>query len=483
MTRYLRIFLVAALLLTGLSYWAQRITAQNDLFMDTVREDEEKDAEPLTLEEFIRLATENDTEFESILIDELTLHYSKSLGLPPGDLILAVKSEYDLFLHQDRGDINGEISLSKLFPFLGTTVSAAYETVPSFAKRENSTEMTALISQPIAENAFGRATRIRDKIIGLEIDIAKHQIVEAYEDFFAAIISAYYDWYEAYENLKIGESSYRANVKLRENMQERMKSNIALPIDVNKIKLQVYAKEENLISLKTKYANSLNFIEKTIRHTGAKKLVPVEPRVYANMDISFDENYANFEKTGRTHQILDLLETRGEYLVKEDFDDLLPSIELFSGYTFQWMGRGIEREDNMFFAGVKMQWPVPDTVEQAEYQVSKINRKKATLATVNTHYRLFVDLKNLYQQIKREQELIAIAADKIVLAEAVLKDETENYSFGKVSLNDYIDAVNVYDNNRFNKVQHDVLMRRLKIEWLRLSDRLITRDQIRSYEP
>lgn len=480
MKSWIRAAAVLMFVLTGVFSASRFITARSDIYMDTneAPAPDPEASEHLSLEDFIRLATQNDTEFEAILIDELTLQYSKRIGLTPGDLVLGVKGGYDLFLHQDRGDTNAEISLSKLFPVLGTEITASYETLPGFSRRQNSTAMTAMISQPIAENAFGRAYRLRDKIIGLEVDVAHHQIVEAYEDFLAGVILAYYDWYEAYENLKIGESSYQANRKLQENMEERMKSNIALPIDLNKIKLQVYAKEEKLIDLRTKYENALNFIEKSIRYDGSRNLVPVEPSVYAGLQIDFEKDYADFESGSRTHQVLNLLESRSGYLVKEDFDDLLPSIEIFSGYTFEWTGREIEREDNMFFAGVSLEWPIPDTVEQAEYQVSKINRSKTELATENTRYRLFVNLKNIYQQVEREHLLMAIAAEKVVLAKAVLEDETENYSFGKVTLNDYIDAVNVYDNNRFNKVLHDMLMRRLKVEWLRLSDRLITREQI-----
>ena len=67
----------------------------------------------------------------------------------------------------------------------------------------------------------------------------------------------------------------------------------------------------------------------------------------------------------------------------------------------------------------------------------------------NKYNDLHTSLKNIYLQIRREQKLITISQKKIKLAESVLKDEAENYSFGKVTLNDYIDAVNLVDANRF----------------------------------
>ncbi len=231
-------------------------------------EDSVKDSDNgrmITMEEFIKRATENDTEFEEILIDELPLQYRKDLNLPARDIVLEVKGLYDLFLGQSREEPEATVSLSKLFPYSGTELTAEYKSTPSFTSTVNSSEFTFTISQPVAENAFGKATRLRDKIIGVEIDVIKHQVAEAYEDYLAVIMVVYLDWYESYENLKIGESSYEENLKLMDNIKKRQKSSIALPIDVNKIHLQVLAKREAWVDLQEKYQNALNFIKNNKR--------------------------------------------------------------------------------------------------------------------------------------------------------------------------------------------------------------------------
>jgi len=106
--------------------------------------------------------------------------------------------------------------------------------------------------------------------------------------------------------------------------------------------------------------------------------------------------------------------------------------------------------------------------------VALINEKRQGLVTDNTRYRLYTLIKNLTHQIRREEELVRIASEKIELARSIVKDEAENYSFGKITLNDYISAVNVLDNNRFTKVSHDMQLRRLLVEWLRITDQLVT---------
>jgi len=400
---------------------------------------EQNDGWTITIEEFIKLATESDTVFEEILIDELPTQYRKDLNLPARDIVLEVKGQYDLFLSQeDRDEPEATFSLSKLFPYSGTELTAEYKSTPSFTSVTNSSEVTFTISQPIAENAFGKATRLRDKIIGVEIDVIKHQVVEAYEDYLATIMAAYFDWVEAYENLKIGESSYEENLKLMDNIKERQKSSIALPIDVNKINLQVLAKKEKLVDLQEKYRNALNFIKKAIRYTEDEELIPQKPNIYEDFNISFDNDYKEFEQVSRTYQVLKLLEDKSSLQVDKDADDLLPSINLLIGYNVGGKDHDIESEDNMAFAGISMEWPISDQVEGAGYEISKIALDKQRLTTVNTYYKLYTDIKNLYQTINREEQLGAIAEEKIGLAQSVLDDETENYSFGKVTINDYI---------------------------------------------
>jgi outer membrane protein TolC len=437
----------------------------------------------LTLEEYIQLAINNDTEFQEILIDELSLQYRKDLNLPARDIVFEVAAQYDLFLDLGREEPEGSMTLSKLFPLSGTEVEAEYSTAPSLTRSTNSSDFTFTISQPIAENAFGKATRLQDKILGVEIDVIRHQVTEAYEDYLAAVITAYYDWHEAYENLKIGESSYQENLKLMENIKQRQKSSIALPIDVNKITLQVLAKRETLIDLQEKYQNALNFIERSIRHDSGDVLIPQASQQYQSVNPQFEKDFQNFKENSRTYSILRLLEEKSTFEVDKNANELLPSIDLVIGYKVEGEDLEIKEEDNVFFAGVSMQWPFGDQVERAEYETSKIDKKKTELSTVNTHYRLYTDIKNLTQQIGREKKLLEIALEKIDLAKSVLEDETENYSFGKVTINDYIDAVNRLDNNRFDKVQHDALYNNLTVEWLRIMDQLISRKNIKTKMP
>ncbi|MFC1599280.1 TolC family protein [Candidatus Omnitrophota bacterium] len=339
------------------------------------------------------------------------------------------------------------------------------------------------MSQPIAENAFGRATRLLDKIVGIEVEVARHQIIEAYEDYLAAIIQRYYEWYSAYENFKTAESSYKENIKLFENIKERRKNNIALPIDVNKVQVQVYAKEEKLITLRSAYIQRLNMIKEAIRYDGRQKLLPELPFLYKDLEMTFSQDYRRFKDESRTYRVLMMLEDKSSLEVARSADSLFPSIDLFAGISLEGSGYDIKSDEKKAVGGVSFELPLPGQVERAEHQTAKIGHDKTTLSNQSTYARLYTDLKNLYENIEREKKLIKIADEKISLSMAILEDETENYSYGKVSLNDLIDEINKLDENKFSKTIHMIQLRKLIVEWLRLTDRLITRDKINELTP
>lgn len=426
----------------------------------------------LPLKEFIQLATQNDVTFETILIDQLSLKHRRDVLLPDSDVIMDVKYQYNFYLKQNRNKPEATVSLSKLFPYNGTQLSLSYNKTASALTTTDDSSLQFLITQPIAKNAFGKGIEIQDKIIGIENDIRRHQIIEAYEDYLASLTAAYYNWYSAYENLKVGQSSYKSNQKLMENIRDRQRQKIALPIDVNKMQLLLIGKKENLIVLKEIYDTYSNLIFKAIRFKGATPYIPVTPeRPVSN--VKFEPDYKNFTESSRTYEALHMLEQQGTMQVKKAADDLLPSTNLLLGYQLDGEEWGIQNQERSYFAGISLRWPIGRSVDKAKQSIAKIEHKKTVLSNQNKYEDLRTNLKNLYLQIQREEKLIGVAKKKITLAEAILKDEAENYSFGKVTLNDYIAAVNRVDENRFSYTEHSVQLNKLLVEWLRLTDQLV----------
>ena len=428
----------------------------------------------LTMEEFIKTAVKNDESFEEILAAQLALKYSKDLALPAKDLILSVKGQNEFYINQDRSDPGIAVSLSKLFPYAGSEISAEYSATPYSNSKGVSSAISFYFSQPIAKNAFGKAVGLQDKITGVETKIAAYQITEAYEDYLALTIVAYYNWYLAFENLKIGHSSYEQSLKLLENIKKRKKSSIALDIDVNKIKIQVLGKKENLIALEKEYDTSFNLIKQAIRYEGADILKPSNPFKFGESEISFKEEYKQFTDSSRTYDILKLLEEKSSLNVDKYADNLLPSTNFLFGYQVSGLDFGVKSSDSNLFAGLSLKWLFSDQAGRANHEIAKISDKTTFLSNRSKYARFESDLKNLFLQLEREKKLIETGAEKIKLSKLILADETTNYSYGKVSLNDLIDAVNRIDENNFSKLGHLVRYKILITEWLRITDRLVS---------
>ncbi len=431
-------------------------------------------AKSLSLDEFITLACRNDRVFHLILKDELLLQYNEALDLPPGDLILSIEAQYNLTIEEEEGSPEASISLKKLFPSIGTALTARFSSVPNKTLNENRSEFSFLISQPIAKNAFGKANRLQEEITGIENDLAKHQIIEAYEDYMAALIKTYYNWYSAYINFKTGKSFYKENLKSLAYMKKRQKNRIALQIDVNKIYLQVLEKKQNLISLSNNYTRYLNLISRAIDHRKDTPLEPVEPSLYKKSEISFQQDYEKFKKESRTYKTLNLLEEKGTAELDMYYNDLLPSIDLIMGYNLQ--ETGIDKKiQNKVFAGIAFEFPFPGQKENAKHDISKINLERTRLSSTNKHVRLYTGLKNLYNRIENQKKIIGLADKKVKLAEDIVADETKNYSYGRIKLNDLISAKKSLEQIRFNKISQTIELYGLIIEWLQLTDKLVTK--------
>ncbi|MDP8298851.1 MAG: TolC family protein [Candidatus Tantalella remota] len=431
-------------------------------------------ARDLSLDEFIEMSCSNDRVFEGILTEGLKINYFKKLEMPADDIVMAIKNNYAAYLRPDKGKPEYEFSLAKLFPFTGTEVEAGYSsTAKGSGAADIEGEFYATVTQPVARNAFGRANRLLDEIVGLEQDIAEYQVVEAYEKYLSSVINIYYDWNEAYENLKTAENSYKENMKILDNVREREKNNIALPVDVNKVLLQVLLKEETLIDAGNSFTEYTNLLKKSIGYGIEEELVPVGADMFEGVEIDFDADYAVFREDGRTSLILDMLEEKSLLEVDKYADALFPSIDLFVDYRIKGSDRTLNKDDKRVFAGFALEYPFPGQVENAELATAKIESTMKDLDRVNTQVRIYTELRNIYKEINKEKKLIKIAEKKIKTAQSVVHDDAINYSYGRVVLNNFIDEVNQLDLNRFSFIQRNIRLKKLIIEWLTITDRLV----------
>ncbi len=439
--------------------------------------------QPLALQEFVTLTCKKDVNFEIILLDELIYQYQAKLGLTAADLLIAVKGQYNLSWHEDEeSGPEGSLGLSKLFPGTGTELGVTYGLATGNVLNEPYSRFTAMVAQPIAENAFGHANRLAEKISGLEIELAQHQMVEAYQDYLAQSMKTYYSWYAAQMRVTTSETTFRENRKLLENVRARKRNRIADQSDVNKIHVQVLSKESTLISLKKTLLDLTLVIRQAIGVTTPDALQPMEPETYHPLKKAFAYEYAGFVQNSRTQHILKLLERKNGVEVAQYADQLLPSIEILLGYTAEGSDEAFAGRKNAMYAGLAVEIPFLNDTKQWRYALAKTKHKKTKLANMNTHKQLRTDLETLYTDILSTQKQLAIAKQKVSLSEAVLKSETKYYMQSRAELNDLILAGNDLEENRYQQIYLTMQYNILMIEWLRLTDQLIRKEDIRRVE-
>ena len=452
---------------------------------------QQNETKEISLDEFIKLAL-NNSYFQEILMSELQLVYQERLKTPPGDLILSVLSEYQLnynrFFNQqlDEEDVletyhsKYGVGLSKLFSYSGTKVSGNYSVLIDNDKNQTHT-LSFKFEQDIIKNAFGNTARFKKQIAGYEKQVAYYQVVEAYEEYLASIINLYIDWYSAFENLKYAEKSLQESQSLLKIMQNKLQYNIAHPIDLHKSELQVISKREQLSQMQLNYKNLLFQIKEVITpEDNTTDITPDFDSFFKDFTINLNDTYDLFEKQGRTAEIMKLINKTNSMSLVLAVDDLLPTAKLYGGYTFQKEYKElVDPPDDIhtFDLGVKMDLSIPQLGTFADYNNKRIEKDKKILNQKNKMHDLWVSFNILYQKVENEKSLLTLSDQKIDLSQKIVNEELKQYNQGLSSLNDLIQVYDALDNNRLSQTNHKISYAKYYIEWLRLSDTLVTNDK------
>ncbi len=452
---------------------------------------QENEINKITLNEFIKSVIKN-SHFQEILMAELQLVYQERLKDPPGELLLSVLTESKLMykdLTEDQIRYNENIDeniqlkvgvgLSKLFSHTGTKISGDYSILVD--NNDNITHSLGFkFEQSIAKNAFGNTARFKSIIAGFEKQIAYFQVVESYEEYLASLIVLFIDWYSAYENLQFAEKALQESLSLLKNMENKLQYNIALPVDVQKTELQVVTKKEQLLQKQLDYNNFLLQIKELISPgDSTSDVIPDFSSFFNNFSTDVEETYESFKKESRTSQMMNLVNKTNSWSLALAVDDLLPSAKLYGGFTFQREYKELidPTESHIFDLGITMDFSIPQIGTFANFKNKKIEKDKKILNQKNKIHDFWIDFNILSRKIQNEKALLELSNQKIELSQKIVSGELRQYNQGRSSLNDLIQVYDSLDSNRLSQINHKVLFSKYYIEWLRLSDTLVSNEK------
>lgn len=492
----------------------------------------------LTLQEYILRSRRRHARFQELLAERAALKFYKTINTADRDFFLELGSSYGLNLLQSgtltgassASGLEAFVSLKKIFLETGTQVSAGYsvDALPSYAGSGELYSFEAMVIQPVLNNAFGVQDRLDDQIAEVEAELASYQVVEAYEDFLSVVIKGYFQWYSNYARLQTARATHRDNLKILKEMYARRRRNIALPVDVNKIELKALKSRFDLRRIEEQYRESYEHIQNFLGEfeTGAGsggssqessqklfpgvsqetsreealegggqtegapgdggrgesapsllgvELVPVLPEDFVQRPDSLDEALQEVRLKSRSFSMFRLLEQKAGLDLDKYTDDLLPSAHLFVSYSVQsddpLLGAN-NRHD--IFLGFGVSHPLGNSVAGAKKERAAIFLKKSRFATRSRAGQLQADLTSLYLRLKTLDELLAINQKQLKVALAILRDEKTYFQRGRISLNDLIIATAEVEQIRFRMDDLKVERSIVYVEWLRLSDALVT---------
>ena len=423
-------------------------------------ENQQKQAETLSLMTFIELASKHDVTFHKLLLEKLALRYDQGVYVDSETLLTSIVTGFSLYPESIYN--NSSLSLSRVLPDKGQLYSAEYTFTPDGT---DSHSLSFSFSQDIAQNAFGKSVKLDRSIQHIKSEISSFQIIEAYEDYMAELTSLYYSWILHFENYQLATSSYQENQKVLDSIIKRQQKKIADQTDVDKLKLQILSKKDQLIEFKLKYIETTRMIMNIIQKPFSTALIPsteltIDPIPLADSELQQSRSVLFFEFLKRQS----LLEV--ERLAR----DLMPSIQLISTVS--------QTDQTESTVAISVDLPLINKKAKALHEVAKLNETIVTYESDSAKDALLLSIKNLYLALEAQEQLAKNAAEKRQLAKSILENESENYTYGKINLNDYIVAVNRHDGARFDEIRQYITYKLLTVEWNRLTDQLITNSDL-----
>lgn len=427
-------------------------------------EKQQEQTETLSLMTFIELASKYDVTFHKLLLEKLALRYDQDIYVDSDTLLASIVSGFSLYPESVYN--NSSFSLSRVLPDKGQLYSAEYAFTPDGT---DSHSLSFSFSQDIAQNAFGKSVRLDRSIQHIKSEISSFQIIEAYEDYVAELTNLYYSWILHYENYQLATSSYKENQKVLNSIIKRQQKKIADQTDVNKLKLQILSKKDQLIEFKMKYIETTRLIMDTVNKPFLSSFIPSTELTIDPMPSKSDVADNKLQQS-RSVLFFEFLKKQSLLEAERLARDLIPSVQLMSTVSQTDQAEGS--------VAISVDLPLINKKAKALHEVARLNETIVTYDSNSAKDALLLSIKNLYLALEAQEQLAKNAAEKRQLAKSILENESENYTYGKINLNDYIVAVNRHDSTRFDEIRQYVAYQLLIVEWKRLTDQLITNSEL-----
>lgn len=423
--------------------------------------------------EFLELAKENDPNLSSIVADKKKTEYLTELGLPARSLLLQASRQYGISVLDNQTTESTTAQISRSFLTTGTTLSASY-TKNDLADRTEEVQQFRL-EQSLFKNLFGRYGRLQEAALKDEVKSLEMQIAETYEGYIRDLGELYLNYAQAWHNVELAKVILGETRNLLSNV-EKMKSNsIASKTDLDRARLQVSLREEDLADQENQLALLQAQMEAS---TGIKAQIRPDLDTFKIMLPKVKESGIKVEEL-RTSQIAIYNEKNATKNLKLANDLSLPSLNLIAGYNIDQssrFGTPVNREEQVL--GLQLSAPFGDTQNNARQKEASLNKLKSGIAKRAQRIdsdRLFKSLKSSLMSAKR---VMALNLKKVKFSERVYAGDLKRYQYGQLSLDRLIEAKNDFSLYRYQLFASAATYYKAALNWLSFTDSLVEENEL-----
>jgi outer membrane protein TolC len=432
---------------------------------------EDSFATDYNLKKHIELSVNNDPEFQAIISEKNKIKHIVDQGLPSRQVTLSISSEngYSSDSDQNTELISGE--LSKEIIESGTEFSIGHSKTVRPDRQEDVTQIR--LEQSLYKNMFGRDVRLKKASLSEQEKIKALEITEAEENYFVAILKQYLELSKAFRDYKLSEKIHAESLKLKNNVESKVKSKIASKTDLNRSRLLVLLRQEEILKNKNIFETLKNQIEKSVSIEFKSFEVKDSDKLVKKLEDVAKKIVSPEWKATRASLIAHLRESSSSKEAKLLDRVNSPELNLVVGYNKDDSSRFstvIKRNETV--VGLRLEIPFGDTKSNADYQISKVDLLKSQIQRRVGAVNFDKAKKDLLNKLTQAREQLNIDSEKVKLTQMIIQEEEKRFSIGRLDLETLIQLKSDFATYRVNQEQSKLTYGQALIDWLALNDKL-----------
>jgi outer membrane protein TolC len=429
-------------------------------------------SEGLSVTQFINKAIDNDPGYQDIILERMKKDYLVDIGLPTRQFLLSIRNEYGF--NQGESITTNRLTTSLRKDFTETGTQLTFSRLSNVLPDREEEVYEARINQSLLNNSFGKRTRLLKKSLEKESNVIELQVVEAYEDYVANLFNEYLDFFLAFKQYQTSVSQYRESRNLRKNILERKKANIALQLDLDRAELELAQTELNLEESTFNYNSRVESIR---RLTGLKikQLVPDSNLGLDSFYSKMEQFKLGFYKESRKAQITKLQHSASGDQLSAQEDLFGPKLDLILGYNIDESVRfGVNVSRQEAVVGVLLEVPFGDSRTRAVVEEAKFQELKTSYAKKIFKQSTDIMINLVKLQVDFQKKVLDITQKQVLLSKKIQKAEEIRYQRGRIDLEVVIRARNDSFQSDYRYHQNLVSYYKSLVNWLNLTDKLVT---------